>query len=134
MIRVTYLLLFILLFVSGISAQIIVKDELIRFGFGISTMANDNINALIDAVEDESEQIGPAISMTRFKDHITFFLEYENELTSDFSYLLRFQYHSDAASGSNYDADLKIEQGMNYEFQLFEAGIDLAYYIPFVTI
>jgi len=135
MVRYTGILFLILLYLPPVyGQQIIVKNELIRFGFGVSSMANDNFNDLIDIVEDASALIGPEIPMTRFNDHITFFLDYENELGDDFSYLLRFQYHSDITSGSNYDADQKIEQGMNYEFQLFEAGIDLVYYIPFITI
>jgi hypothetical protein len=134
MIRFYLFLTILLVFYSNNQAQIIKKHEIVRLGFGVSKMIDSDFNSLIDDVDNLSGQIGPELNMTRFTGHITFFLEYENEISDRWSYLARFQYHSDAATGSNYDQDSKIEQGMNHEFNLYEAGLELIYYIPFIQI
>ncbi len=126
--------MFLFVFTSVTQAQFIKKEDRIRFGFGVSTLTSESINDLVDGVLEETGKIGPALEVHRFKDHITYFIEYEHEYNNTFSYLINLQYHGDIVSGAKFDQAVKTEQGMNYEFDLLEGGFNLVGYFPLFNI
>ena len=132
--KTIFIPLFLLLYISVNYAQFTKKEDRIRFGFGVSTLTDESINALVDGVFEETGKIGPALETNRFSDHITYFMEYEHEYNHTFSYLINLQYHGDIVSGSKFDQTVKTEQGMNYEFDLVEGGFNLVGYFPLFKI
>ena len=131
---IIYPVLIILLICSIASGQIIRKDEKIRAGFGVSGLLNNDFNTHIDKIQLNAASLGPEIYAAHFKDHFTVFFEYESEITRDFSYLVHFQYHSDKVSDTGFDLENEIEQGMSNEFYIYEAGLSIAYYFPFIKL
>ena len=76
---IIYPVLVIFIVCSIASGQIIIKHEKIRAGFGVSGILNDEFNTHIDELQRSAALLGPELNIGHFKDHFTFFFEYENE-------------------------------------------------------
>ncbi len=113
-----------------LSAQLITKDNRIRLGAGITTLASGQIDAMIDEIEEETAKVGPGVEVPSFNDNLTAFFEYESVLGDNFSYLIYIQYNGNKVTGETNDHINQIDQGLRFEYSIYEAGVTLAYAIP----
>jgi hypothetical protein len=127
-------IVFIIISVSLLPGQIIVKDERIRFAVGVAGMTDGKIGTLGDVLQDAVPEYDPSLEITKFEPHIFLMIEYEKEVSKNFSYTFLFQYQSSRNTSTTRDKALGVEQGLNEEFQIFEVGFNLIYYIPFINI
>jgi hypothetical protein len=127
---------FIMLFSCSaiLSAQLIKKDENIRLGVGITTLASSQIDKMFDEIEKETAKVGPGVEVPELSGNLTVFLEYESALDDDFSYLIYFQYNGNKMRTESIDHSNQIDQGLRFEYSIYEAGIALTYAIPIFNI
>ena len=104
---------FILLFGCSaiLSAQLIIKDENIRLGVGITTLASSQIDKMIDEIEKETAKVGPGVEVPELSGNLTVFFEYESALDDDFSYLIYFQYNGNKMRTESTDHSNQIDPG-----------------------
>ena len=123
---------FILLFgcSATLSAQLITRDDRIRLGVGITTLASGQIDAMLDEIEHETAKVGPGVEVPPLSENLTVFLEYESALGDNFSYLVYVQYNGNKMRSETDDHINQIDQGLRFEYSIYEAGVTLAYAIP----
>jgi len=124
----------ILVFISELPAQLVTKEEKIRFGIGIAGLSSKQIDQMIDGIEEEVAQLGPEINVNPFKENITYFFEYSHEMGAGFAYQLNIQYSSDKTRDENTEIQEQITQGMLFEYNIYELSLDLVYYLPLFKI
>jgi len=111
-------------------AQLVSKTEKVRLGIGIAGFGSKQIDQMIDRIEEETARIGPGVKVNPFNENLTYFFEYQSELGEGFSYQLNLQYSSGKTSSSNQDIRNLINQGLLFEYNIYEFSIDLVYYLP----
>jgi hypothetical protein len=115
-------------------AQIIIRDEYVRFGAGISTLATNQIDNLINEIEKETAKLGPGVTVAPFNENLVIFLEYESVLAGDFLYQFYIQYTGNKIDAENTDVLNKIDQGLRFEYDIYQAGLTITYDLPIFKI
>ncbi len=131
---IRYILMFLFVFASMLSAQLITKDNRLRIGAGVSTLASGQIDAMIDEIEEETAKVGPGVEVPSFGDNLTAFLEYESLFADQFSYIIYFQYTGKKVGSESIDFVNQIDQGLRFDYSIYQAGLTFTYSIPIFNI
>lgn len=133
------LLIILLLFAttSIVRGQVVMRDSKIRLGFGLAGFTSNSVNEIINSFDDLAREMYPETGFAPplFKKHLFYSLEYEKDISQQFSYMFTFEIHNDQISNSdvitfeNTDNNA-VSQLLDFSLNYMSAGVAVAYYYP----
>jgi hypothetical protein len=130
MVNSSRILLIIFIFCYFSQAQVVKRDEKVRFSFGLTEFTSGRMNDLLSDLEQAARANTFVLPISSFDVHLIFQLDYEKALGSGYYYMFGLQYGQEVVSGDSSDRRNQIEQGLDYSLTLLQASASIVRYFP----